>query len=57
MFKFISKTASSLDFSKVTEEDFYKMKHTFNIPRIGKLYPSLTKLKKIRRKRDGKNTK
>jgi len=57
MFKFIVDTASGLDFNKVNEVEFKDMKHTFNIPRIGKLYPSWSKLKKIRRNLNGKNTK
>jgi hypothetical protein len=48
MFLFINKTISNIDFSNVkSREDFDKIKHSFNIPRIGKLYPSYAKLIKL----------
>lgn len=40
-FEFIRATIKTLDFNSInTEEEFNEMKHTFNIPRLFKMYPS-----------------
>lgn len=41
--KFIRETIESLDLKNITEEEFNKLRTSFNIPRLGKLHCSYRK--------------
>ena len=49
-FEFIHNTASSFDFSVLTDDELDKMKTSFQLPGLGKLYLDRTKLNKYREK-------
>ena len=51
MFGFIRDKIDNLDFSKVqTEDDLRKMKTNFNIPRICKLYTTISRVEYVKNK-------
>lgn len=66
MINFIKDTISSLDLSTITEEEFIKIRTSFNIPALGKLYTNINRiegakkrieyLKKLKELKNGKNT-
>ena len=49
-FEFIHNTASSFDFSVLTDDELDKMKTSFQLPGLGKLYLDRIKLNKYREK-------